>query len=497
MPRISPDPASVPPSDGELPQSTDAGDQRTLRALVDLTDLLSRLNDEPELLRAGLQVVAQALDPGGATLWMGAAGAELQATLEGGGDCPDLETCADLAAEVFEDGEPRMRGLARGGWVAAASVGPRERRLGVLTAHDARSVSAPPALAVLSALAGQIGTHLERVRLAHELAATSARLHVLHRLTATLTSEMDLAHAVSAFAAEIAPVVDFGRLGCGFVNESGDYLEIVGHPTGTAWGFGPVHPVVGSGPGSVLQTGLPVLEQDLLHHHRFIEDLRLLDEGVRAYVLLPLNARGRIIGVLALGSGQPGAFDLSAVDRLRPVADAAALALDNVRLLHKTRELSITDEVTPLFNFRFFHQILERELKMVDRYRSCLSVIFLDLDRFKPINDQYGHLRGSRVLREVGFLLRAHVRETDYPVRYGGDEFVIILPQTDGAAATVLAHKLRRLIEGHSFLQEEGIGARVGVSLGVATYPTEADSKDALVRLADSRMYAEKEVRGR
>src|SRR5262249_9775293 len=146
---------------------------------------------------------------------------------------------------------------------------------------------------------------------------------------------------------------------------------------------------------------------------------------------------------------------------------------------------------------RFFHQILERELKMVDRYHSCLSLIFIDLDRFKPINDQYGHLRGSRVLREVGFLLRAHVRETDYPVRYGGDEVAVILPQADGAAAVGLAHKLRRLIESHSFLQEEGIGARVGASLGVATYPSEAATKDELVRLADSRMYAEKETRGR
>lgn len=479
------------------PPGPAATDERTLRALVDLTDLLSRLNDETELLRAGVQMVGDALEPGGAALWMTAAGGELRTTLERGGSCPEHGACGALAAEVLEDGEARVRGLAGGGWVAAAPVGPREKRLGVLTAHDARPASVPPALAVLAALAGQIGTHLERVRLANELASTSARLHVLHRLTATLTSEIDLKHAVAALAAEIAPVHEFGRLGCGFLNESGDYLEIVDHPAGTGWGFGPVHPVVGSGPGAVLQTGEPVVQQDLLHEHRFIEDLRLLDEGVRSYLLLPLNARGRSIGVLALGSAQAGAFDHSAVERLRPLADTAGLALDNVRLLHKTRELSITDEVTPLFNVRFFHQILERELKMVDRYQSCLSLIFLDLDKFKPINDQYGHLRGSRVLREVGFLLRAHVRETDYPARYGGDEFVIILPQTDGASATVLAHKLRRLVEGHSYLQEEGIGAHVGVSLGVATYPTEANSKDALIRLADSRMYADKEVRER
>jgi diguanylate cyclase (GGDEF)-like protein len=131
----------------------------------------------------------------------------------------------------------------------------------------------------------------------------------------------------------------------------------------------------------------------------------------------------------------------------------------------------------------------------VDRYRSVLSLMFLDLDRFKPINDQYGHLRGSRTLREVGFLIRAAVRETDFPARYGGDEFVVILPQTETASARVLADKLRDLIEGHIFLQEEGINARLGVSIGVASYPTEAPTKELLLRLADQRMYGDKEAR--
>jgi two-component system cell cycle response regulator len=238
-----------------------------------------------------------------------------------------------------------------------------------------------------------------------------------------------------------------------------------------------------------------VVQRDLLHNHRFIEDMRLLEEGIRSYVLLPLNARGRSIGVLALGSQQSGTYDDATLALLQPLADSVALAFENVRLFQKTRELSITDEVTPLYNFRFFHQILDRELKLVDRYKSVLSLIFVDLDRFKPINDQYGHLRGSRVLREVGFLLRAAVRETDYPARYGGDEFVIILPQTDNEAAHSLASKLRRLIEEHTFLQEEGINARIGASLGVATYPLEIRTKEGLIRLADERMYQDKETR--
>jgi len=300
---------------------------------------------------------------------------------------------------------------------------------------------------------------------------------------------------VPAFATEIAALQSFDRLACGFVNESGDYIEITGYPDDATWGLGSVLPVVGSGPGSVVLNNKPILQRDLLHDHRFIEDMRLLEEGIRSYVILPLNSRGRGIGVLALGSKATEAYGEATLAHVQPLADSVALAFENVRLFQKTREMSITDEVTPLYNFRFFHQILDRELKLVDRYRSTLSLIFVDLDRFKPINDQYGHLRGSRTLREVGFLIRAGVRETDIPARYGGDEFVVILPQTDGDSAKVLAEKLRRLVEGHTFLQEEGINARLGVSLGLGTYPSEANSKEALIRLADKRMYEDKDQR--
>ena len=326
-----------------------------------------------------------------------------------------------------------MQELPGAGWLAATPLRARQRSLGVLVLHEGPSAEPSLDRELLEVLGQQVGTGIENVRLFAELRASSARAEVLRRITAAATSGSDLAAIVPAFAAELQALQAFDRLACGFVNDTGDYIEMVSHPEGTSWGLGSVLPVVGSGPGFVALNNRPVLQKDLVHEHRYLEDMRLLDEGLRSYALFPLSSRERAIGVLALGSCAGGAFDEGTLARLQPLADAVALAFENVRLYQKTRELSITDEVTPLHNFRYFHQALDRELKLVNRYGSTLSLLFVDLDRFKPINDQYGHLRGSRTLREVGFLIRAAVRETDIPARYGGDEFVVILPQTEGA----------------------------------------------------------------
>ena len=357
---------------------------------------------------------------------------------------PGIAVAMDLATESLAGGGPSRSDAGRGRRLAVTPLRARQRVLGVLVLHDGRAATPPFDEGLLEVLGKQIGTGLENVRLYAELRASSARVEMLHRITAALTSGTELQAIVPAFAPELAALQPFDRLACGFVNETGDYIEMVSHPEETSWGLGGVLPVVGSGPGFVALNNRSVLQRDLVHEHRYLEDMRLLDEGLRSYVLFPLSSRDRAIGVLALGSTRDGAFDEKTLARLQPLADAVALAFENVRLFQKTRELSITDEVTPLYNLRYFHQALDRELKLVNRYGSTLSLIFVDLDHFKPINDQYGHLRGSRTLREVGFLIRAAVRETDIPARYGGDEFVVILPQTDAASARVLAEKLRQ-----------------------------------------------------
>jgi diguanylate cyclase (GGDEF)-like protein len=481
----------VPPRAALAPAE---GHDRLLRTLVSLLGDLTVEREEAGLLRSTLEHVVGSLELAGAAMFVRGEDGELEEASEHH-LAADPGASRDLALAVLEQDGPLVQELAGAGWLAATPLRARQRSLGVLVLHE--GPSAAPSLdgELLEVLGKQVGTGLENVRLFAELRAASARAEALRRITAAATSGSELAAIVPAFAAELQALQPFDRMACGFVNDTGDYIELVSHPEGTSWGLGGVLPVVGSGPGFVALNNRPVLQRNLVHEHRYLEDMRLLEDGLRSYALFPLSSRDRAIGVLALGASQEDAFDEGTLARLQPLADAVALAFENVRLYQKTRQLSITDEVTPLHNFRYFHQALDRELKLVNRYGSTLSLLFVDLDRFKPINDQYGHLRGSRTLREVGFLIRAAVRETDIPARYGGDEFVVILPQTDGASARVLAEKLRRLVEGHTFLQEEGINARLGVSLGVATYPQEATTKEALIRLSDKRMYEDKESR--
>lgn len=376
------------------------------------------------------------------------------------------------------------------GWAVATPLLSGDEFLGILTLggdDDAR-----PPQPFLTNLGRLVGSGLESSRRYAGIRTAAHRLERLNRLTTALTSDADLQGVVGAFADEMRSLFEFDRIACGFVNERGDYVELATEPSGSAWGMGSVVPLVGSGVGQAILDGRPVLQKDILHSHRYIEDMPLLEDGIRSYAAVPLAVRGKTLGVIALGSQKPGGYDADTLVRLEPLIAHLALAFDNLHLVTKLREMSITDEVTPLFNHRFFHQMLERELKMCDRYKGQCSIVFIDLDRFKPINDTWGHLRGSHALREVGFLLRTAVRETDYPARYGGDEFVVILPQTDGQAAAVLGERFRELIEGHTFLQEEDINASIGASVGVASYPSEAKSKADLIKLADQRMYEDK-----
>jgi len=169
--------------------------------------------------------------------------------------------------------------------------------------------------------------------------------------------------------------------------------------------------------------------------------------------------------------------------------DQSSLAFENASRFASARNLLYIDELTGLFNYRYLDLALERELKRAERYGSSIALLFVDLDLFKGVNDTHGHLVGSRVLGEVGSLLKRSVRDVDLVIRYGGDEYTIILVETDAESAARVAERIRSTIESHSFLQSDGYQIHLTVCVGYACFPDDTRSKLELLEVADKAMY--------
>ena len=207
-------------------------------------------------------------------------------------------------------------------------------------------------------------------------------------------------------------------------------------------------------------------------------------------VAVPVRFRDTCLGVIELiNCIGPDGFDSRDLKLLEALSDFAAIALENARHVKRIHELTITDDCTSLYNARHMGFILETEIYRSQRYNYEFSLIFIDLDHFKQVNDTQGHLVGSRLLAEIGNSLKDHCRLIDFAFRYGGDEFVLLLPQTSKENATNVARRLHRLIRESTWLHNEGLNITLTASMGVASYPVDSRTKEGLLHLADEAMY--------
>jgi len=219
-----------------------------------------------------------------------------------------------------------------------------------------------------------------------------------------------------------------------------------------------------------------------------------LDQAdLREAILFPLTIRSSCPGmVILLNDPNQIVPPIKNERNINFLEEHAARALDNALRFTSTRDLLYIDELSGLFNYRYLKVALEREIKRADRYSTQLSVVFLDLDNFKGVNDTYGHLVGSNLLKELGALLKRSVREVDVVIRYGGDEYTIILVETGAETAHCVGERIRRMIEKHSFLSLEGYQIQLTASLGLACYPEDTTGLEELLSMADKAMYAGK-----
>jgi diguanylate cyclase (GGDEF)-like protein len=226
-------------------------------------------------------------------------------------------------------------------------------------------------------------------------------------------------------------------------------------------------------------------------------DPRLTDPSVGAVMSFPLSCRGRRVGALVALDRQPSEREPrlapAMLRAVRLLLEPASVALDNALLLKRAEALSVTDDLTHLYNSRYLNLVLRRETKRASRSGRPLSLLFIDLDGFKAVNDTHGHLFGSRALVEAAAVIRQSARETDVVSRFGGDEFALVLPDTGGEGAFAVGERIRERIAAHRFLAGDGLDIHLTVSVGVATLPDVAASAEELVQAADKAMYQVKE----
>jgi diguanylate cyclase (GGDEF)-like protein len=223
---------------------------------------------------------------------------------------------------------------------------------------------------------------------------------------------------------------------------------------------------------------------------------RLAALGGASALLVPLSTGGRVVGLVEFISGQAGRhFHAGETAWLRTMANQAAAALENASLVRQLRDAAETDLVTGVYSHRHLQDRIRQETARAARSGSPLSVLMLDLDDFKRVNDEHGHQAGDRVLRAIAGALRAAVRTSDVVARYGGDEFVVLMPDTDAAEAAHVAQRASESVAGLTHPMTDGSEVCVSCSVGLALHPRDGVTARELLRGADAAMYSHKRAR--
>lgn len=218
------------------------------------------------------------------------------------------------------------------------------------------------------------------------------------------------------------------------------------------------------------------------------------DSGIEEAFLILLRGKGSQRGVV-VAFNEPGQElpDFSSKKKnILFLVEQSLLALENASNYSLAKDMLFIDDLSGLYNQRYLEVALDREMKRIGRFSSQLAVLFLDMDSFKQVNDTHGHLVGSRVLKEMGKLLRKSVRDVDVVIRYGGDEYTVILVETSPEIAANVAERIRSTVASHPFLAEEGYDIRLTCSIGFSCCPDDALTKEELLEMADQAMYTGK-----
>lgn len=257
----------------------------------------------------------------------------------------------------------------------------------------------------------------------------------------------------------------------------GPFVEIEQAPLPIARAVNEQRTIIAGTPGEETSSGLSSASSDL------------------GALCVPLIAKGKLVGAVQATRTSSGrdAFTQEEARVVELVCSSLATALANATAYYDATRQTLIDDLTRLYNVRYLYQTLEGEIRRARRYDSAVSVVFMDLDGFKLVNDAYGHRAGSATLTEVAHVITRSVRESDFVARFGGDEFVLMLPETSSKRALQMAERVRVRIESHRFRGGVGADIYLTASFGVASFPEHATQAERLIELADAAMYEAKQ----
>ena len=363
----------------------------------------------------------------------------------------------------------------------------RNEVVGVLDCQsDVENFFDPDTIDLLTLFSTQASIALQNAQLYSQERRRAAQLEAINALSRHTTAVLDMDKLLEKSCSTILDAFPVDHVAILLLEEQRLFLR--GHQGKLTLRF-PERGEIPAGAGltrRAVESGRPVVENDVSTVQGYVAGFL----ETRSEMCLPLISLGETIGVIALESARPGAFTPNDVQPLESVADICAAAIQNARYFDRIRHMAYVDGLTGIFNRRYFEMRMTEEMERARRYENALALIMVDIDHFKRLNDEFGHLLGDEVLRQVSNLFDQNLRKSDIVSRYGGEEFVLLMPQTTLDQATAAAEKLRKTVEAFTF---PGVARPVTISAGVASFPADGDSRDALVSAADRALYIAKQ----
>jgi diguanylate cyclase (GGDEF)-like protein len=339
-------------------------------------------------------------------------------------------------------------------------------------------------------LVGRVGRRIEQRE--RELETRNSQLDTLNQVAVAITSSLDLQNRLDEIMKHGISLTGAGASCVAFYDEAtGRFKEWITH--GLSQHF--VNNMSFQSGGladKAFNTANYILSNDRPETMYKLSNLAR-EEGLRCLICLPLTGHDQCLGVIYFYRADRDTFMPAEIELLTIFASLVAQAIENARLYEQMQEQARTDALTGLKNRRTFDTLLVDEIARALRFKRPVSLLMLDIDHFKRVNDTYGHQAGDAVLKGLGELLGRQARAIDRVCRYGGEEFTVILPETDFENAAKAAERLRAAVEAHRFDVNIDEPLRIAVSIGVASFPAHADSAQALVAAADSAMYVAKQ----